>query len=77
MGSELHTTPLDVHFSEAVRIATANGAEFVGMSNEIGTIAPGKRADLALIHGDPLTRVEDIENVEIVFNNGVGLDSRN
>jgi imidazolonepropionase-like amidohydrolase len=39
------------------------------------SIAPGKHADLILVRGDPSTRIEDIENVEIVFKDGVGYDS--
>jgi hypothetical protein len=61
--------------SEAIHIATANGAEFLGQADHIGTIAPGKQADLVVIKGDPSTRIADIENVEIVFKDGVGYDS--
>jgi len=60
---------------EAIHIATANGAQFLGESDRIGTIAPGKQADLALIKGDPSRKIEDIENVEIVFKDGIGYDS--
>lgn len=60
---------------EAIHIATANGAQFLGDSDRIGTIAPGKQADLVVIKGDPSTKIEDIENVEIVFKDGVGYDS--
>ena len=60
---------------EAIHIATANGAEFLGESSRIGTLAPGKQADLVVIHGDPAARISDIEKVEIVFKNGVGYDS--
>jgi imidazolonepropionase-like amidohydrolase len=60
---------------EAIHIATANGAEFLGESNQIGTIAPGKTADIVVINGDPSANIKDIENVEIVFKDGVGYDS--
>ena len=60
---------------EAIHIATANGAEFLGESSRIGTLAPGKQADLVVIHGDLAARISDIEKVEIVFKNGVGYDS--
>jgi len=59
---------------EAIRIATANGAQYLG-DDHIGTLAPGKNADLVVIKGDPSTKIEDIENVEIVFKDGVGYDS--
>jgi imidazolonepropionase-like amidohydrolase len=60
---------------EAIHIATANGAEFLGEQNEIGTIAPGRAADIVVINGDPSANIKDIENVEIVFKDGVGYDS--
>ena len=60
---------------EAIHIATANGAEFLGESTKIGTIAPGKAADLVVVHGDPSTKIDDIEKVETVFKDGVGYDS--
>ncbi len=60
---------------EAIHIATANGAQFLGDMDRIGTIAPGKQADLVVIKGDPSKKIEDIENVETVFKDGVGYDS--
>jgi imidazolonepropionase-like amidohydrolase len=67
---EAKFTPL-----EAIHIATYNGAQYLGELDRIGTIAPGKQADLVVIKGDPSTKIEDIENVETVFKNGVGYDS--
>ena len=61
---------------EAIHIATQNGAEFLGEGERIGTLKPGKRADLVVIHGDPSQKIADIENVEFVFKDGVGYDSR-
>jgi imidazolonepropionase-like amidohydrolase len=60
---------------EAIHIATANGAQYLGDLDRIGTIAPGKQADLVVIKGDPSKKIEDIENVETVFKDGVGYDS--
>ncbi len=60
---------------EAIHIATANGAQFLGELDRIGTIAPGKQADLVLIKGDPSKKIEDIENVDTVFKDGIGYDS--
>ncbi|HYY94647.1 MAG TPA: amidohydrolase family protein [Pyrinomonadaceae bacterium] len=60
---------------EAVRIATSNAAEFLGESNQIGTIAAGKQADLLVVRGDPSANIADIEKVEVVFKDGVGYDS--
>jgi len=60
---------------EAIHIATSNGAQYLGELDRIGTLAAGKQADLVVIKGDPSKRIEDIENVEIVFKDGVGYDS--
>ena len=60
---------------EALRIYSYNGAQFLGEADRIGTIAPGKAADLVVIHGDPSQNIADIEKVEIVFKDGIGYDS--
>jgi imidazolonepropionase-like amidohydrolase len=60
---------------EAIHIATSNGAEFLGELDKIGTVAAGKAADIAVIHGDPSVNIKDIEKVEVVFKDGVGYDS--
>ena len=60
---------------EAIHIATANGAQYLGELDRIGTITPGKQADLVVIKGDPSKQIEDIENVETVFKDGIGYDS--
>jgi imidazolonepropionase-like amidohydrolase len=59
---------------EAIQIATLNGAKFLGEASTIGSIAPGKAADLDVVKGDPSTNIKDIENVAIVFKDGVGYD---
>ncbi len=59
---------------EAIHIATENGARFLHEEDQIGTLAPGKRADLVVVRGDPSSKISDIENVEIVFKDGVGYD---
>jgi imidazolonepropionase-like amidohydrolase len=61
---------------EAIRIATLNGAQFLGAADRFGSIAAGKRADLVVVKGDPSTRIADIENVDLVFKNGIGYDSQ-
>jgi hypothetical protein len=63
-------TPVD-----AIKIATSNGAQYMGILDKTGTVSAGKSADLVLIHGDPSTNIDDIENVETVFKDGVGFDS--
>lgn len=59
---------------EALRIATFNGAQYLGEADRIGTIASGKQADLVVVKGDPSQQIEDIENVEMVFKDGIGYD---
>ncbi|HXI24989.1 MAG TPA: amidohydrolase family protein, partial [Pyrinomonadaceae bacterium] len=60
---------------EAIKIASLNGAKFLGEDSRIGSIAVGKQADLMIVKGNPATKISDIENVEIVFKDGVGYDS--
>jgi imidazolonepropionase-like amidohydrolase len=59
---------------DAIRIATLNGAEQLGLASTIGSIANGKQADLVLIEGNPAARIADIENIKLVFKDGVGYD---
>ena len=61
---------------QAIQIATENGAVYLGQQDRIGTLAPGKQADIVLIKGDPSKSIADIENVETVFKAGVGYDSK-
>jgi imidazolonepropionase-like amidohydrolase len=60
---------------EAIQIATANGAKFLGELDRFGTIAAGKNADLVVIGGNPAARIADIRNVKIVFKDGAGYDA--
>jgi imidazolonepropionase-like amidohydrolase len=60
---------------EAIKIASFNGAKFLGEDARIGSIAPGKQADLMIVKGNPAANIADIEKVEIVFKDGVGYDS--
>jgi imidazolonepropionase-like amidohydrolase len=61
---------------EAIKIQTLNGAQFLGVDKEVGSLAPGKQADIMLVKGDPSAKIADIENVELVFKDGVGWDSK-
>lgn len=60
---------------EAVRIATLDGARFLGRQAEIGSIEPGKRADLVLIDGDPVADPAALDRMPLVFKSGVGYDT--
>lgn len=59
---------------EAIKIATANGAEYLGELQRFGTITAGKLADVVVVRGNPAADIKDIRNVEIVFKDGVGYD---
>ena len=61
---------------QAIKICTLNGAVYLERQNEIGTIEPGKKADLVLIGGDVSADIKNIRKTEIVFKNGVGFDSQ-
>src|SRR5687768_17442993 len=60
---------------EAIKIATLNGAIFLGEDARIGSVAAGKQADLMVIKGNPAANINDIERVEIVFKDGIGWDT--
>ena len=59
---------------EAIRIGTLNGAAYLGRAARVGSIAPGKQADLIVIDGDPSSTISDVRKVETVFKGGVGFD---
>jgi enamidase len=59
---------------EAISIATLNGAKYLGRDARIGSIAPGKQADLVVVSGDPSTTIGDVRRVDTVFKQGVGFD---
>jgi Tol biopolymer transport system component/imidazolonepropionase-like amidohydrolase len=61
---------------EALRTATITAAEALGAVDDLGSLAPGKLADMVLVEGDPLTRIEDARNVRTVIKNGQVLDIR-
>jgi imidazolonepropionase-like amidohydrolase len=61
--------------AEAIKIASLNGAKFLGEDARVGSIAVGKQADLMVVKGNPAANIGDIEKVEIVFKDGVGYDS--
>lgn len=58
----------------ALQAATLNPAEFLGRSDELGGIAPGKRADLVLLTADPLADIHNTTQVQAVWLRGKYLD---
>ena len=55
---------------EALKAATVNAADLLGLSNEVGTIEPGKSADIIAVAGDPLTDVRVLKTVGFVMARG-------
>ena len=60
---------------QAIQIMTLNGARILHEDARIGSIAPGKAADLVVIRGDPVAIPSQIYEVTTVFRDGIGYDS--
>lgn len=59
---------------ETIRMATLDGARFLGVENEVGSVAVGKAADLLVVNGDPSADIHDVRKVVMVFKDGVAYD---
>ncbi len=66
---EAGLTPL-----EAIKVATLNGARYLGREGTIGSLEVGKRADLFVVRGNPAATIGDLAQVELVFKDGVAYD---
>jgi imidazolonepropionase-like amidohydrolase len=55
---------------EAIKAATVNGAALLGLSREIGTIEPGKAADIIATSGSPLDDISELQRVRFVMHDG-------
>ena len=55
---------------QALTAATKNAAEMCGVGPELGTVEPGKLADLIVVNGNPLDNIENIRNLELVMKEG-------
>ena len=55
---------------QAIQSATSLAADLLGRSNELGSIKPGKYADVIAVSGDPLQNVGLLENVQFVMKDG-------
>jgi hypothetical protein len=56
--------------AKALQIATFNAAKLLKQDKELGSIVPGKRADLFLVEGNPVDRISDIRRCRMVMKNG-------
>ena len=55
---------------QVLRAATAKAAQAAGVADELGTLMPGKIADLVVIDGDPLQTIKDADNVVLTVKGG-------
>jgi len=55
---------------QAIQAATSNAADLLGHSSEVGSIKPGKFADVVAVSGDPLKDISMLENIEFVMKDG-------
>ncbi len=55
---------------EALRAATLWGAEYAGLGNDVGSLEPGKLADLVVLDANPLEELRNSERVVMVMKNG-------
>jgi imidazolonepropionase-like amidohydrolase len=83
-GTDLPLEPVGVHLHlnlramvrggfttyDALRTATALPAEHFGLAGDLGTVRPGRLADLAFVRGDPLRRIEAAADVRMVMTDG-------
>jgi imidazolonepropionase-like amidohydrolase len=56
--------------AEAIKAATVNAADLLGIAAEAGTLEGGKRADLIAVAGDPIANIAVLKNVSFVMKDG-------
>ena len=61
---------------EAIRVASLNGARWLGVDRDTGSVETGKAADLVVVAGAPASDITAIRKIETVFKDGVGYDSK-
>ena len=59
---------------DVIRIATLNGARFLGKEEQLGSIEEGKLADMVLLNADPAEDIDNAKNIHKVIKNGRIID---
>ena len=55
---------------EVIKIASNNGATALGIENDVGTVEPGKQADIMVLSDNPMDDISNTKKIEAVINNG-------
>ena len=61
---------LGVSEMEAIQMATSNAAAMLELDDELGSVEPGKRADIVAVAGNPLNDISEMERVKFVMKDG-------
>jgi cytosine/adenosine deaminase-related metal-dependent hydrolase len=60
---------------EALEVASLHGARFLGMEQDLGSIAVGKLADIVVLNSDPLRDIRNTADIRYVMKGGVLYDA--
>ena len=61
---------------QALRFGTSAAADLLGLGDEVGSLEPGKRADLLAVGGDPTSEILALRGVRMVLRDGSGVEGR-
>ena len=61
---------------QALRFGTSAAADLLGLGDEVGSLEPGKRADLLAVDGDPTSEILALRDVRMVLRDGSGVEGR-